>query len=143
MLSLAGIDDPSGSDADSDFYLTFTDPGRDDLAGQFGAISSDQYSLTSIFGDVYVNTASTYQVTYDPNLFGIGDGALLLDGYQGAGDFASDGAGRVIYSVLEAGWAESPIPEPSSTALIALGLVGLVTNRRRQFNAASRTQTSF
>jgi len=121
----------SGSDADSDFGITFTDPGRNDLAGDFGALTADQYSLTDFVGDFYFNTASTYQVTFDANLFGIGDGALLLDGYQGNGDFAADGAARRLYTVLEAGWAESPIPEPSGSSLVMLGLLGLVARNWR------------
>jgi hypothetical protein len=131
QLTLAGILDPSGSDADSDFGITFTDPGRNDLAGEFGALAADQYSLTDFVGDFYFNTASTYQVTFDENLFGIGDGGLLLDGYQGNGDFAADGAARRLYTVLEAGWAESPIPEPSGLSLVMLGLLGLVTRNWR------------
>ena len=127
-LTLAGIFDASGTDADSDFQVSFTDPGRNDLAGQFGAIASDQYSLTDFVGDFYFNTESTYQVTFDANFFGAGQGALLLDGYQGAGDFAADGVGRRLFTVLEAGWAESPISEPWSVALVLLGLYGL---RRR------------
>jgi hypothetical protein len=131
QLTLAGILDASGSDADSDFGITFTDPGRNDLAGDFGALTADQYSLTDFVGDFYFNTASTYQVTFDANLFGIGDGALLLDGYQGNGDFAADGAARRLYTVLEAGWAESPIPEPSGSSLVMLGLLGLVARNWR------------
>jgi hypothetical protein len=132
QLTLAGILDPSGSDADSDFGITFTDPGRNDLAGEFGALTADQYSLTDFVGDFYFNTASTYQVTFDANLFGLGDGALLLDGYQGNGDFAADGAARRLYTVLEAGWAESPIPEPSAISLLMLGLFGFVTKGWKQ-----------
>lgn len=132
LFTMSGYLDPTGSDSDSNFYLSFTDPGRDDLAGQYGAIASDQYILQDYLGNSYLNTESTYQVIYDPNALGTGIGALLLDGYQGAGDFASDGAGRLTLTVLEAGWAESPIPEPTTITLlgIGIGLTGLLGRRR-------------
>lgn len=129
MFSLSGIYDPYDSDEDTDFQISFTDPGRDDLTGQYGAIAHDQYWLTDYAGVSWFNTESTYQVIYDPDPFGIGVGALLLDGYQGAGDFVSDGANRVYWTVIEAAWAES-IPEPGSLALIGVGLLALLRRKK-------------
>jgi len=126
MLSMSNIFTP-GDDPFSDFVVSFTDPGRDDLAGEYGAIASDQYWLEDYAGNNWFNTESTYNVIYDPDPFGVGIGGLLLDGYQGEGDFISDGDARTHLTIIEAGWAESPIPEPSTviTMLIGLAAIGL------------------
>lgn len=122
MFSVSDLFDPSDSDEDSDFEIAFTDPGRDDLTGMYGAIDHDQYFLTDFTGVDWFNTESTYNVIYDPDPFELGVCSLLLDGYQGLGDFASDGAARTLLTVLEAGWAESPVPEPAAWALLGIGL---------------------
>ena len=131
MLTLAGYLDASRSSSNSDFQITFTDPGRDDLAGDFGALAAEQYTLMDYLGNIYNNTASTYQVTFDANFFGAGSGALLLEGYQGAGDFSGAGTNRTLATVLEAGWAESVVPEPGSFILILIGSVGLILSRKK------------
>lgn len=124
QFSTSDIFDPFDSDSPTSFQISFTDPGRDDLIGNFGAIASDQYFLTDFAGVNWFNTASTYNVTYDLDPFGLGVDALLLDGYQGPGDFVADGAGRTLLTVLEAGWAES-VPEPSTFILAGISLLGL------------------
>jgi hypothetical protein len=139
MLSMSGYADPSGSDFGS-FYISFTDPGRDDLAGDYGAIASEQYTLSDSWGNSYFNTESTYQFVFDSNAFGPGIGAWLLDGYQGAGDFASDGANRTMMTVLEAGWAESPVPEPG-TLLLAFTAAGCLVLRRRISTGSAASAT--
>lgn len=127
-LTLSGIFDPYGSDQDTDFQISFTDPGRDDLTGQYGAVNHAQYWLTDYAGFDWFNTESTYQVVYDSDPFGMGIDALLLDGYQGAGDYVADGSARTKLTVLEAGWAESPVPEPS-LAIIMFGLLALMRKK--------------
>lgn len=128
QFSLSDIYDPYVSDNDTDFLISFTDPGRDDLTGEYGAIAHDQYWLTDYAEVDWFNTESTYQVIYDPDPFGIGIDALLLDGYQGIGDFAADGAARTKKTVLEAGWAES-IPEPCTILLLSFGSLVLLRKR--------------
>lgn len=116
VISLSSIEDPYNSDENTDFYISFTDPGRDDLTGEYGAISCDQYWLDDFSGHSWFNTQSTYKVVYDPDFFGIGDGAMLLNNYQGNNPFSV---------VIEMAWAESPVPEPSTMFLFGLGFLGL------------------
>ncbi len=113
MFSLSSIYDPFNSDEDTDFQISFTDPGRDDLTGEYGAIAHDQYWLTDYAGVPWFNTASTYQVIYDPDPFGLGVGALLLDGYQGEGDFHDDPL-RIKLTVLEGDGPNHPRPRSPS-----------------------------
>jgi hypothetical protein len=129
-LSLADVFDPASSDDDSDYQLAFTDPGRDDLLGDYGCIAASQYSLTDASGQSYFCTASTYNVLWEPNLFGTGEGGYLLEGYQGAGDFGrADAPARTKCSILEYAWAESPVPEPSVLTVLLLGGSTLVVGR--------------
>jgi hypothetical protein len=133
VLSLSDIFDSSGSLDDSDFQISFTDPGRDDLAGQYGAIASDQYWLTDYAGVAWWNTESTYNMYWEPDLFGLGQGGYLLNGYQGLGDFGrADDPARNEYSIVEIAWAESPVPAPAAIMLGGVGvtLVGWLRKRR-------------
>jgi len=133
MLSMADIS-VLGSDPFADFVVSFTDPGRDDLTGDYGAIAHEQYWLEDYAGNSWFNTMSTYNVFYEEDPFGLGFGALLLDGYQGAGDFVSDGAARTRMTVIEAGWAESPIiPEPGTVLTMLAGLAAIGAYQFRRY----------
>ena len=123
LLTFAGYSDTSGSNVDSDFQITVTDPGRDDLAGQRGVLSAEQYDLVDPWGNHYFNSASTYQVNYRPDFFGVGASALILDGYGGSIN---------TIAVLEAGWAESPVPEANTFILMLMGSFMLIVLRNRR-----------
>lgn len=122
VISLSSIVDPYNSDENSGFYISFTDSGRDDLTGEYGAIDHYQYWLDDFSGHSWFNTCSEYEVLYDSDFFGIGEGALLLNNYQGDNPFAV---------VIERAWAESPVPEPCTLLLFCFGLLGLVGIKKK------------
>jgi hypothetical protein len=83
IVSIVSLFDPFNNDLDTDFQVTFTDPGRDDLAGQFGCIASEQYVVLDPLGNAISCTASTYNVRYVLDFFGPGENAYVLEGYTG------------------------------------------------------------
>ncbi len=113
-ISLADISDPNFTTGN--FTISFTDPGRNDVAGEYGAIDSDQYVFVDTYGVSWPSTASTYNVVYDPDPVGNGQEGLLLDGYQGAGDFAAAGPAQTVRTYMDVAWAESPCPPPAEVS---------------------------
>jgi len=111
IVSIVSLFDPLNNDADTDFQVTFTDPGRDDLAGQFGCIASEQYVVNDPTGTPIQCIASTYNVRFVLDFFGPGQNAYVLDGYTGL-ENGLGGRAPVVKAVLEDGFAES-LPEPA------------------------------
>jgi len=76
-------------------------------------------------GANYTNCSITYQDPQNPALnqntaiAGTGPGGSLSFNYDGSAVF------------IDAAFAESPVPEPSSLVLIAIGIAGLIWNQRR------------
>ena len=123
-VSLVDLEEIDGSE---DFLMTFTDPGRDDLTGDYGAIGHEQYWLTDPVGNDILCTASTYHLSYAADPFGDGIPRWSLDNYGGAGETWYGGPppnGQKV-KVLEYAWAESPIPEPGSLLAMSGGLMAL------------------
>ena len=130
-LSLVSILDPTNSDADSDFQVTFTDPGRDDLAGQFGCIASEQYSVLDPVGNPIFCTASTYNMRFVEDFFEPGRDAYVLEGYTGLEGGLDARVGEIL-KVLEDGFAESPVPEPAATSLVLVAAIMFSSSRRHR-----------
>ncbi|MGA2916565.1 MAG: PEP-CTERM sorting domain-containing protein [Sedimentisphaerales bacterium] len=129
IISLSGIIDPYESESDTDYILKFTDPGRDDLTGDYGCIAHEQYLFTDAAGIDIPCTESTYNVIFEPDFYGAGKGAYLLNGYQGPGDFGR-GEERILRTEIDIAWSESPIPEPATLMLLACGGLALLRKRK-------------
>jgi hypothetical protein len=108
MLTLGGIEESAtGLSA-----LWVADPGRDDTTQPFM-----QYTVTDLWGNQSTATLTRYDIQQM-------NGWYALPGYWGDG--------QTTVTVLEAGWAESPVPEPATMTLLALGMSALAVRSLRR-----------
>lgn len=110
MLTLGGIEESATGAGLSALWVT--DPGRDDTTHPFM-----QYTVTDLWGNQSTATLTRYDIQQM-------NGWYTLPGYWGDG--------QTTVTVLEGGWAESPVPEPATALLLAVGLSALAVQRVRR-----------
>jgi hypothetical protein len=76
-----------------------------------------QYTVTDLWGNQSTATLTRYDIQQM-------NGWYTLPGYWGDG--------QTTVTVLEGGWAESPVPEPATALLLAAGLSALAVRRMRR-----------